>query len=103
MLGRYGWLSSFGINGKEAQERLGEIDITANKNMIHGDTLPPQQASGVRFGFAAATTRGCTKEDAKEIAHIIYDALKGEADKQKLISRVQSIVSRWKNVLELEA
>ena len=96
-------LSSFDINGKEAQERLGEIDITANKNMIHGDTLPPQQASGVRFGFAAATTRGCTKEDAKEIAHIIYDALKGEADKQKLISRVQSIVSRWKNVLEIEA
>ena len=58
-------LDSFGLNGKQAQERLGEIGITVNKNMIHGDTLKPAYTSGLRIGFAAATTRGCCENDAR--------------------------------------
>lgn len=97
-------LASFGITGKEGQARLEEIGITANKNMIHGDKLPAFKTSGLRFGFAAATTRGCTLEDAKEIAHIIYDALKDDkADKKALSERTAAIVSSWKSITEIEA
>ncbi|MCF0116784.1 MAG: serine hydroxymethyltransferase, partial [Bacilli bacterium] len=48
---------SFGINGLEAQNKLEEIHITANKNMIPGDKLSPKLTSGIRIGFAAVTTR----------------------------------------------
>ncbi|MCR5505811.1 MAG: serine hydroxymethyltransferase, partial [Bacilli bacterium] len=49
-------LDSYGINGKEAQNKLEEIHITTNKNMIPGDTLSPNKTSGLRIGFAAVTT-----------------------------------------------
>ncbi|MDO5330902.1 MAG: serine hydroxymethyltransferase [Bacillota bacterium] len=96
-------LSSFSINGKQAQERLESIGITANKNMIHGDTLTPNLASGLRVGFAAATSRGCSKEEAIKIAGIIYEALKDlNAPVEPLKAAVGEIVSGWKNVMELE-
>lgn len=95
-------LQSFGCNGKEAQAKLELNGITTNKNMIHGDTLSPGLCSGIRIGFAAVTSRGCTKQDAIEIARIIYDVLSGNEKPEKPIkTRVNEIVNHWKNVLEL--
>lgn len=98
-------LSSYGINGKIAQTRLERVGITANKNMIHNDTLTPGLTSGLRIGFAAATTRGCGKEDAIEIARLINSILK-EKDEDFDVApykrKVKEIVSRWKNVMDLE-
>ena len=68
-------LDSYNITGLVAQNKLEEILITANKNMIPGDTLSPKETSGLRIGFAAVTTRGCTKEDAKKIAELIHKYL----------------------------
>ena len=94
-------LSSYGLNGKEAEARLGEIGVTVNKNMIHGDTLPPSKCSGIRIGFAASTSRGASLEDAKEIARLIDACLKGKESKEELISRRKAIVSSWADVLSL--
>lgn len=91
-------LDSFGITGKEAQQRLEEIGITTNKNMIPGDKLTPKETSGLRIGFAAVTTRGCTKEDAIEIAKLIYSFLKGEIDSSKAKEKVRHITSNWKEI-----
>jgi len=92
-------LASYGINGLEAQNRLEAIGITTNKNMIHGDTLSPKYASGLRLGFAAVSSRGCTKEQAIEIAHIIDDALiNPEADLDALKTRVAKIVADWEDI-----
>ena len=66
---------SFGIDGKEAQERLERIGITANANSIPDDTLPPFRPSGLRLGTPALTTRGYREGDMIEIAHTILDAL----------------------------
>ena len=49
---------SFGIDGKEAQERLEKIGITVNANAVPNDTLPPYRPSGIRLGTPAITTRG---------------------------------------------
>ena len=68
--------ASFGINGKEAQERLERIGITANANSIPDDTLPPFRPSGLRLGTPALTTRGYREGDMIEIAHTILDALR---------------------------
>lgn len=89
---------SFGITGKEAQEKLEEIKITTNKNMIPNDTEKPNTTSGLRIGFAALTTRGATKEIAKEIANLIYDCLGDKDTKENLQERVKEIVSKLKDV-----
>ena len=95
-------LASFGLNGLDAQTRLEEIGITTNKNMIHGDTLKPNLTSGLRIGFAAATTRGCNKEQAELIAGIIYDVLSDSSfDPAKYENRVSSITKTWRNVMDL--
>ena len=95
-------LDSFGINGKQAQEKLGQIDITVNKNMIHGDTLKPAYTSGLRIGFAAITSRGASKKDAIEIARLIFDCLKDpEFDIIEGRKKVTDISSRWQDVTNL--
>jgi glycine hydroxymethyltransferase len=94
-------LKTFGLTGLEAQIMLEEIGITTNKNMIHGDTLSPSETSGLRIGFAAATTRGCSKEDAEMIANIIWDCLFKRYPTEKLKSRVLDITNRWDKVSNL--
>ncbi len=94
-------LESYHISGKEAQTKLEEIGITSNKNMIHNDTLKPNLCSGIRLGFAASTSRGCSKDDAIKIAHIIDDALKGNKNEEELKKEVSAIVSNWKDVRKL--
>ncbi len=89
-------LDSFGVTGLDAQKKLELINITTNKNMIPGDTLKPNKASGLRIGFAAVTTRGCTKEDAKHIARLIHQFLKNEIDEKQAKQEVKEIVKNWK-------
>ena len=91
-------LDSFGITGKEAQQKLEGIGITTNKNMIPGDKLSPKETSGLRIGFAAVTTRGCTKEDAKEVARIIYEYLSNKIDENAAKDRVNKLVKNWKQI-----
>ncbi|MBO5528247.1 MAG: serine hydroxymethyltransferase [Bacilli bacterium] len=96
-------LGSFGVNGLEAQTRLEEVGITTNKNMLHGDTLSPKYTSGIRVGFAAATSRGCTKQDAEEIAHIIYETLSNpNVDVEAMKARSKKIASKWTDISKLE-
>ncbi len=64
-------VSSKGANGAEMQELLEKSNITANKNTIPFETLPPHLASGVRFGTPAVTTRGFKEKEMLEVADII--------------------------------
>ena len=66
---------SFGIDGKEAQERLEKAGITTNANAIPDDPLPPFRPSGLRLGTPALTTRGCVEKDMIDIAQRILDIL----------------------------
>ena len=94
-------LDSFGITGLVAQKKLEEIGITTNKNMIPGDKLSPKETSGLRIGFAAVTTRGCTKEDARKIAELIYHFLKEEISVDEAKKEVLSLTKKWKLIEEL--
>ncbi len=66
---------SFGIDGKEAQERLEKAGMTANANSIPNDTLPPYRPSGLRLGTPAVTTRGMKEADMIKVAERILAAL----------------------------
>lgn len=68
---------SFGIDGKEAQERLEAIGITLNANSVPDDPLPPFRPSGIRLGTPAVTTQGMGERDMVEIAQKIIQTLKG--------------------------
>ena len=64
-----------GLNGKEAEDRLAEVGITVNRNAIPFDQRPPMQASGLRIGTPALTTRGMVEDDMREIGQVICAAL----------------------------
>ena len=43
-------VTSFGINGRVAEEALDEVSITTNKQVIPDDPNPPLRPSGIRLG-----------------------------------------------------
>lgn len=94
-------LDTYGITGKEAQNKLEEIGITTNKNMIPGDTLSPRETSGLRIGFAAVTTRGCDNDDAKVVATLIHKYLKEEITQASAKEEVKNLVANWKIIEEI--
>ncbi len=73
--------ASFGIDGKEAQDRLEKAGFTVNANAIPNDPLPPFRPSGLRLGTPAVTTRGAKEDDMRKIAAKILDVLKGAIGK----------------------
>lgn len=94
-------LDTYGVTGKDAQVALEEIGITTNKNMIPNDTLSPGKTSGLRLGFAAVTTRGCTEPQAREIARIIHSYLKNELNKDTAKGMVKKLTDSWKQIQEI--
>lgn len=66
---------SFGIDGKEAQERLEAVGITLNANSVPDDPLPPFRPSGIRLGTPAVTTQGMKESDMIRIAAKIIEIL----------------------------
>lgn len=94
-------LKSYHKNGKLCQELLQSIHITTNKNMLPNDTLTPKETSGLRIGFAAVTTRGCTEEDAKTIAELIHGFLSGTLSKEDALAIVHAMTHRWKKIEDL--
>lgn len=64
-----------GLTGRECQEALDEAGITVNKNTIPFETRPPFQASGIRLGTPAVTTRGMKEPEMEQIADMIATVL----------------------------
>jgi glycine hydroxymethyltransferase len=67
---------SFGIDGKEAQERLEKAGITVNANSVPDDPLPAYRPSGIRLGTPAVTTRGLKETDMVQVATAIIATLR---------------------------
>jgi len=64
-----------GLTGKDCQVALDEAGITVNKNTIPFETRSPFQASGIRLGTPAVTTRGMKEPEMAAIADMISEAL----------------------------
>jgi len=63
------------ITGANAEIALENAGLTCNKNGIPFDPLPPTITSGIRFGPAAATTRGFSSKEFALIGNFIADVL----------------------------
>jgi glycine hydroxymethyltransferase len=82
-----------GISGKIAESALGRADITINKNMVPFDTRSPFQASGIRLGTPAITTRGVKQEGIKKIVDLIDEVIMNIED-EKIIGDVKQVVNK---------
>jgi RpiB/LacA/LacB family sugar-phosphate isomerase len=80
-----------GVTGKECQIALDEAGITANKNTIPFETRSPFQASGIRLGTPAVTTRSMKETEMAAIADMISEVLL-DLKNAEAISRVRQRV-----------
>jgi glycine hydroxymethyltransferase len=73
-------VTPFGVTGKEADQALGEVDITVNKNAIPFDPNPPMVASGIRVGTPCVTGRGMGPAEMAEIGSLIVAGIAARGD-----------------------
>jgi glycine hydroxymethyltransferase len=72
------------LTGKKAQELLDRANITCNKNTIPFETRSPFQASGIRLGTPAVTSRGMKEGEMARIAEAIDLVLSHPGDEEKI-------------------
>jgi len=89
-------LTSTGLDGQTAEDRLDEVGITVNRNAIPFDPRPPMNPSGLRIGTPALTTRGMGEADMAEIASVIATALTGDFvfEEDGLRGRTEALIAR---------
>jgi len=85
-----------GLTGKDCQLALDQAGLTVNKNTIPFETRSPFQASGIRLGTPAVTTRGMGEAEMAAIADMISEVLLD-------IKNVDAVKVVRQRVLELTA
>ena len=85
-----------GITGKELEQRLDEVHITANKNTVPNDPQSPFITSGLRIGTPAVTTRGFKEPEMKLIADWITDIINDfDGNKARISEEVQALCAKY--------
>ena len=77
-------VSNKGLTGKDMEELLEHVGITANKNTVPFDQESPFVTSGIRLGTPAITTRGMGPEQMRRIADIMDRAVTAREDADAL-------------------
>jgi glycine hydroxymethyltransferase len=85
-------VSSCGLTGAQAEQALGAVNVTCNKNLIPYDREPPMKASGIRLGTAAVTTRGLGRDEIVRLAAGIAQVLRAPAS-EAVRARVRAEVA----------
>ena len=91
-------LREAGITGKQAEDLLGEIGISVNRNAVPFDPRPPMITSGLRIGTAALATRGFGTADFTAVADVLAEALArpGNEDSTVLLrDRVATLAGKY--------
>lgn len=75
------------VTGKELEALLDKAHITANKNTIPFETASPFVTSGVRIGTPAITSRGMKEAEAREIANLVTEVIRGKDEAIEGVSK----------------
>lgn len=91
-------VTPMGVTGQEAENALGRVNITVNKNAIPFDSRPPRVTSGLRLGTPAITSRGFGPQEMRDIAQLIVKVLSNMEDasvEKEVREDVEGITSRF--------
>jgi glycine hydroxymethyltransferase len=75
-------LTTIGVTGSEAEQRLENIGLIVNKNVIPNDPRGPLDPSGIRLGTPGVTSRGLREAEMKTLADIILGMLTSPSAKE---------------------
>lgn len=67
------------LSGRRVQKTLERNGITLNKNCVPNERRSPKEASGIRIGLAAMTTKGWNTEDCRACARRIHEIISAMA------------------------
>jgi glycine hydroxymethyltransferase len=87
-------ISSFGLDGRVAEETLDKVAITTNKQIIPDDPNPPLRPSGIRLGTPAATARGMKEAEMVQLADWMVEAMHNPED-QGVLDRISADVDEF--------
>ena len=84
------------VTGKQLEQNLDEVHITANKNTVPGEKRSPFVTSGVRLGTPSVTTRGFGEEEMVIIADCIADCIFDfDNKKEEIAARVLELTKKF--------
>ena len=87
------------MTGKQLEQALDAVHITANKNMIPNDPRKPNETSGLRLGTPAVTTRGMREGSMAIIGRCIADALYQRRPAEEIAAEVLSLTQKYSQYL----
>ena len=86
------------LTGKDAENALGQADITVNKNMVPFDDKSPFVTSGIRIGSPAITSRGLKEKDCVKVVNLIDHVLKNKDNAKELAktkAKINTMMSKY--------
>ncbi len=82
------------LNGLEAEKKLEEAGIIANRNSIPGDTTP-LKPSGIRIGTPTVTSRGMKESEMTQIAEWIHQVIIQEKPTDEIKKEVENLCKKF--------
>ncbi|WP_321845702.1 serine hydroxymethyltransferase [Burkholderia cepacia] len=84
-------LRSLELSGRDAEQALGEVCITCNKNAVPNDPRKPAVTSGIRVGAPAITTRGFGLDESRLVATLAADIVLAPHDADVRASTLEQV------------
>ena len=84
-------LRSLELSGRDAEQALGEVCITCNKNAVPNDPRKPAVTSGIRVGTPAITTRGFGLDETRLVATLVADIVLAPHDADVRASTLEQV------------
>ena len=83
---------SFNITGQAAENVMGKVNITLNKNTVPFDSESPRITSGIRVGTPAMTTKGWVEKDFIDLADIMINVFNNIDNEDFLMEQKELVI-----------
>jgi glycine hydroxymethyltransferase len=91
-------LRALDLSGRDAEQALGDVRMTCNKNAVPNDPRKPAVTSGIRIGTPAITTRGFGLDESRLVAGLVADIVLAPHDnavRASVLEQVRELCKRF--------